>query len=254
MNNNEFENIDDIENNEDVRTQKIIAFFKVMKIDGIGEGVVNKFVNSGYDEIKTILELTPDVIAQINGFQLKSATNIYNAFHKVIEKPQPLERVMTASGVFTIGLGEKKFKMILDAIPKFFNKWQQGKISKADILSISGFSDKTADIFINGMPKFIEWLTIHSMIKIDLEDVSNKDIPKGNNFKGMIAVFTGVRNADIEKQIVDGGGAIGSGVTGKTTIVIAKDPNEGSSKLNKAREMGIEIASITEFEKKYLSL
>jgi len=246
--------VDDIENNEDVRTQKIIAFFKVMKIDGIGEGVVNKFVNSGYDEIKTILELTPDVIAQINGFQLKSATNIYNAFHKVIEKPQPLERVMTASGVFTIGLGEKKFKMILDAIPKFFNKWQQGKISKADILSISGFSDKTADIFINGMPKFIEWLTIHSMIKIDLEDVSNKDIPKGNNFKGMIAVFTGVRNADIEKQIVDGGGAIGSGVTGKTTIVIAKDPNEGSSKLNKAREMGIEIASITEFEKKYLSL
>lgn len=245
--------VDDIENNEDVRTQKIIAFFKVMKIDGIGEGVVNKFVNSGYDEIKTILELTPDVIAQINGFQLKSATNIYNAFHKVIDKPQPLERVMTASGVFTIGLGEKKFKMILDAIPKFFNKWQQGKISKADILSISGFSDKTADIFINGMPKFIEWLTIHSMIKINLEDVASNNIPKGDKFAGMVAVFTGIRNADMEKQIIDGGGVIGSGITGKTTIVIAKDPNESSSKLNKARHIGIEIVSITEFEKKYVS-
>lgn len=245
--------VDDIENNVDVRTQKIIAFFKVMKIDGIGEGVVNKFVNAGYDDVKTILELTPDVIAQIDGFQLKSATNVYNAFHKVIDKPQPLERVMTASGVFTIGLGEKKFKMILDAIPTFYKKWNQGKITKADILAISGFSDKTADIFITGMPKFIEWLTIHSMIKINLEDVSSKDIPKGNKFAGIIAVFTGVRNADMEKQIVDGGGAIGSTITGKTTIVIAKDPNEGSSKLNKAREMGIEIVSITEFEKKYLS-
>lgn len=245
--------VDDIENNVDVRTQKIIAFFKVMKIDGIGEGVVNKFVNAGYDDVKTILELTPDVIAQIDGFQLKSATNVYNAFHKVIDKPQPLERVMTASGVFTIGLGEKKFKMILDAIPTFYKKWNQGKITKADILSINGFSDKTADIFITGMPKFIEWLTIHSMIKIDLEDVSSKDIPKGNKFAGMVAVFTGVRNADMEKQIIDGGGAIGSGITGKTTIVIAKDPNEGSSKLNKAREMGIEIVSITEFEKKYVS-
>lgn len=245
--------VDDIENNVDVRTQKIIAFFKVMKIDGIGEGVVNKFVNAGYDDVKTILELTPDVIAQIDGFQLKSATNVYNAFHKVIDKPQPLERVMTASGVFTIGLGEKKFKMILDAIPTFYKKWNQGKITKADILAISGFSDKTADIFITGMPKFIEWLTIHSMIKINLEDVSGKDIPKGNKFAGMIAVFTGVRNADMEKQIVDGGGVIGSGITGKTTIVIAKDPNEGSSKLNKAREMGIKIVSITEFEKKYIS-
>jgi len=246
--------VDDIENNNDVRVQKIIAFFKVMKIDGIGEGVVNKFVNAGYDEVKTILELTPDVITQVEGFQLKSATNVYNAFHKVIDKPQPLERVMTASGVFTIGLGEKKFKMILDAIPKFFNKWQQGKITKADILGISGFSDKTADIFIIGMPKFIEWLTIHSMIKIEIEDVASKDIPKGNKFAGMVAVFTGVRNADMEKQIIDGGGAIGSSISGKTTIVIAKDPNEGSSKLNKARELGIEIVSITEFEKKYISL
>ena len=246
--------VDDIENNNDVRVQKIIAFFKIMKIDGVGEGVVNKFINAGYDEVKTILELTPDVIAQVDGFQLKSATNVYNAFHKVIDKPQPLERVMTASGVFTIGLGEKKFKMILDAIPKFLNKWQQGKITKADILGISGFSDKTADIFIIGMPKFIEWLTIHSIIKIELEDVVSKDIPKGNKFAGMVAVFTGVRNADMEKQIIDGGGVIGSGISGKTTIVIAKDPIEGSSKLNKAREMGIEIVSITEFEKKYISL
>jgi NAD-dependent DNA ligase len=177
----------------------------------------------------------------------------FNEFHKVIDKSQPLERVMTASGVFTIGLGEKKFKMILDAIPTFYKKWNQGKITKADILAISGFSDKTADIFITGMPKFIEWLTIHSMIKIDLEDVSSKDIPKGDKFVGMIAVFTGVRNANMEKQIVDGGGVIGSGITGKTTIVIAKDPNEGSSKLNKAREMGIQIVSITEFDKKYIS-
>ena len=244
--------VDDIENNIDVRVQKIIAFFKVMKIDGIGEGVVNKFVNAGYDEVKTILELTPDVIAQIDGFQLKSATNIYNAFHKVIDKPQPLERVMTASGVFTIGLGEKKFKMILDAIPQFLKNWQQAKITKADMLGIHGFSDKTADIFIIGMPKFIEWLTIHYMIKIELENLASKDIPKGNKFTGMIAVFTGIRNVDMETQIIDGGGVIGSSISGKTTIVIAKDPLEGSNKLNKAREMGIEIVSITEFKKKYI--
>jgi len=249
--------IDDMENNDDVRTKKIIAFFKVMKIDGIGEGVVNKLVNAGYDNIKTILELTPDIIAGLDGFQLKSATNVYNAFHKIIDKPQPLERVMNASGVFTIGLGEKKYKMILDGIPKFFTKYIQakGKISKEDIINISGFSDKTADIFILGMPKFISWLNLHSMIKIENDDTNSSNheisisIPKGNKFAGMIAVFTGVRNADMEKKIVDGGGVIGSAISGKTTIVIAKDTSENSSKINKAREMGIKIVNIDDFSK-----
>ena len=252
--------VDDMENNEDVRLQKIIAFFKVMKIDGVGDGVVNKFVNAGYEEIKTILELTPDVIAKIDGFQLKSATNVYNAIHKVIDNPQLLERVMTASGVFTVGLGEKKFKMILDAIPGFFKKWKNGVITKNDILNISGFSDKTADIFMVGMPKFIEWITLHSMIKINLDDeikqsaanIANiANIQKGNKFAGMVAVFTGVRNTDLEKQITDGGGTIGSSISGKTTILIAKDPSENSSKLNKARELGIEIINIDNFIKKY---
>jgi NAD-dependent DNA ligase len=251
--------VDDMENNQDVRIQKIIAFFKVMKIDGVGDGVVNKFVNAGYEEIKTILELTPDVIANIDGFQLKSATNVYNAIHKVISKPQPLERIMTASGVFTVGLGEKKFKMILDAIPGFITKWKNGVITKNDILNISGFSDKTADIFIVGMPKFIEWLALHSMIKINLDyeikqsaaNIAN--IQKGNKFAGMVAVFTGVRNTDLEKQIVDGGGVIGSSISGKTTILIAKDPSENSSKLNKARELGIEITGIDNFITKYVA-
>jgi len=245
--------VDDLENNQDVRIQKIIAFFKTMKIDGVGEGVVNKFINAGYDETKTILELTPDVIARIDGFQLKSATNVYNAIHKVINNPQPLERVLMASGVFGVGLGEKKFKVILDAIPNFYKKWQQDKITKSDILAIAGFSDKTADLFILGMPKFIEWLTLHSMIKIETDDIAKTDTPKGTEFAGMIAVFTGVRNADMEKRIVDGGGNIGSSVSGKTTVVIAKDPSENSSKLNKAREMGIEVIGVADFEKKYLS-
>lgn len=245
--------VDDLENNQDVRIRKIIAFFKTMKIDGVGEGVVNKFINSGYDETKTILELTPDIIARSDGFQLKSATNVYNAIHKVIDKPQPLERVMMASGVFGVGLGEKKFKVILDAIPNLYKKWQQDKITKSDILAITGFSDKTADLFILGMPKFIEWLNLHSMIKIEIDDIAKNDTPKENNFAGMIAVFTGVRNADMEKRIVDGGGSIGSSVSGKTTVVIAKDPSENSSKLNKAREMGIEVISVADFEKKYLS-
>jgi len=242
--------VDDMENNDDVRVKRIISFFSVMKIAGVGEGIVNKLVNAGYEEIKTILELTPDVIAGIDGFQLKSATNVYNSIHKVIDSPQPLERVMMASNVFGLGLGEKKFKMVMNTIQNFFITWKKGKITKADIMKVEGFSDKSTDIFIAGMPKFIEWLELHKMIKLEseseIESKSKKEVV-GGKFTGMVVVFTGVRNVDMEKKITDGGGVIGSGVTGKTTMVVAKDITENSGKIKTARDKGIQLMNIDDF-------
>ena len=237
--------VDDMESNDDVRVKRIISFFSVMKIAGVGEGVVNKLVNAGYEEVKTILELTPDVIAGIDGFQLKSATNVYNSIHKVIDSPQPLERVMMASNVFGLGLGEKKFKMILNSINHFFETWQKCKITKEDIMKVEGFSDKSSDVFMKGMPKFIKWLDLHKMIKLDLGSDTKIDV--GDKFTGMVVVFTGVRNADMEKIITDGGGVIGSGITGKTTMVVAKDITENSGKIKTAREKGIQLMTIDDF-------
>jgi NAD-dependent DNA ligase len=241
--------VDDAEDRDDVRIKRIISFFETMKIAGVGEGNVNKLVNAGYDDLKTILELTPDIIARVDGFKLKSATNLYESIHKVITVPQSLERVMAASNTFPMGLGEKKFKIILDAIPNLLALWKKGAITRSAIMAVEGFSDKTADIFMEGMPKFIEWLELHSMIK--LEAAGEKAKPTGDKFAGQVVVFTGVRNAGYEKAIVEGGGTVGSSISGKTTLVVAKDPNESSGKINAAREKGIPVIGIDEFGKKY---
>jgi NAD-dependent DNA ligase len=234
-----------------------------MKIAGVGEGVINKLVNAGYNEVKMILQLTPDVIAGIDGFQLKSATNIYNSIHKVINNDTPvkLERVMMASNIFGLGLGEKKFKLIVDAIPNFLEKWKTGGVTRDDIMSIEGFSDKSTDVFMNGMPKFLEWLDLHKMIKLEKRgswsasgsacvsaSVSASSIDT-SKFAGMIVVFTGVRNTNMEEMITNGGGVIGSGVTGKTTLVVAKDTSENTGKIKTAREKGIQVMNIEEFGK-----
>ena len=254
--------VDNKEDNADVRVKRIISFFDVMKIAGVGEGVVNKLVNAGYNEVKMILQLTPDVIARIDGFQLKSATNIYNSIHKVINSDTPvkLERVMMASNIFGLGLGEKKFKLIVDAIPDFLEKWKKGEVSREDIMSIDGFSDKSTDVLMNGMSKFLEWLDLHKMIKLENR---SSDIESGINsgnsgssksaastrFAGMVVVFTGVRNTDMEEMIINAGGVIGSGVSGKTTLVIAKDITENTGKIKTAREKGIQVMNIVEFGK-----
>ena len=248
--------VDNIDDNEDVNTKRIISFFEVMKIAGVGEGVVKKLVNAGYNEVKMILQMTPDIIAAIDGFQLKSSTNVYNSIHKVIDIPQPIERYMMASNVFGLGLGEKKFKLIIDAIPNFLEKWKKNNITKQNIMDIDGFSDKSTDIFIVGMPKFIEWLEIYKMLKLEnreekLKEKAESRLPISNKFAGMIVVFTGVRNVDMEKAIVECGGTIGSGITGKTTLVVAKDISENSGKIKTARDKGIQLINIDDFGKKY---
>jgi NAD-dependent DNA ligase len=243
--------LDNPEDSKDVRLAKLVAFFKTMGIDGVGEGVLAKLVNGGYEELKTILSLTPDRIAQVDRFQLKSATNIYNAIKKVIDKPQPLERVMMASGVFQIGMGEKKFKMILDAIPQFLKKYQQDQITKNDIIAIQGFSDKTSEILLDGMPRFITWMALHSMIRIESSDVKPKDLSTSNKFAGMVVVFTGIRNVEMERALTEEGCVVGSSISGKTTLLVAKDPEENSSKLKKARDLGIQIMGYDEFAKQY---
>lgn len=241
--------LDDIEGNEDVRTKRIINFFTVMNIKGIGEGIVNRIVNAGYEDIKSILELTPDTIATIEGFKLKSATNVYNNIHKVIDIEQPLEKIMSASNIFGSGLGERKIKLVLDNIPDFYNKYIKGKISRDMIMGIEGFSDKTTNMFLEGMPKFVEWLTIHNMIKIQSRDVNKSLILKGNKFAGAIIVFTGIRDNELEKMIESQGGKIGSTISSKTTLLVAKDPTEKSSKIQKANELNIPIIDYDTFIK-----
>lgn len=241
--------LNDIEGNEDVRSRRIINFFSVMGIKGVGPGNVDRLVSAGYEDIKSILELTPDVIATIEGFKLKSATNVYNNIHTIINKPQPLEKVMTASNIFGSGLGERKIKLVLDAVPDFYNKYTKGKITKDMIMAIEGYSDKTTSMFLEGMPKFVEWLTVHDMIKIESSDMKKSDLPKGNKFNGAVIVFTGIRDIDLEKLIESQGGKIGSSISSKTTLLVAKDPNESSSKIQKAHELNIPIIEYEKFVK-----
>ena len=242
--------LDDVEGNEDVRTRKIVAFFEVMRVKGVGEGIIDRLVQAGYDEVKSILELKPDMIANIEGFKLKSATNLYNAIHKVMDVAQPMERVMAASGVFSLGLGEKKFKLVIDNVPDFYGKWCAGKVTKDQLMAVEGYSDKSVEILLEGMPKFKQWMELHgNLVKIETADMKKSDVPKGNKFAGAVVVFTGIRNAELEKMIETQGGKVASSVSSKTTLLVAKDVGESSSKIEKAKELGVQIIAFDDFVK-----
>ena len=59
-------------------------------------------------------------------------------------------------------------------------------------------------------------------------------------------VFTGFRDADLQKQLEGRGHKVTSGVTVKTSYVVTKDPEGRSSKLKKAKELNIQIITPAE--------
>ena len=64
-----------------------------------------------------------------------------------------------------------------------------------------------------------------------------------NKFKDYVVVFTGIRDDKMQSIIENGGGKVTNSVNSKTTLVIAKDPNDKKGKIKKAEELNINIIS-----------
>ena len=229
-----------------VRLKRLIHFFTTLNVPGLKSGVIERLYNAGYDDIKKIISLKPDMISSLEGFKLKSATNLYNAIHSIIDKEISLDVLMTASNIFGEGFGVKKLKLVLDKYPNILDTYNNFTIDKLN--EIDGYSDKSSKKFLENIPKFKEWLQNHPQFKYTYtsrQSISNNNSNDSNNnkFKDYVVVFTGIRDDKMQSIIENGGGKVTNSVNSKTTLVIAKDPNDKKGKIKKAEELNINIIS-----------
>ena len=61
-------------------------------------------------------------------------------------------------------------------------------------------------------------------------------------------VFTGFRDTGLETKLTGYGITLQSGVNKTTALVVAANPDDTSSKLDKARELGIRIIGAAQFK------
>ena len=64
----------------------------------------------------------------------------------------------------------------------------------------------------------------------------------------MTAVFLGVQDHELAAEISELGGRITSAMSSKTTILIVKDAQAVSSKIQKAQKMGIKVMDLQTFK------
>lgn len=215
-----------------------------MDIDGLGDAVVETFVNQGLiGKISDIYRLDYEKISQLEGMGKKSADNIQNAVEK--SKQNDLSRLLFAFGIRHIG--QKASKLLTD---KFGTLDNIMNASKEEILTIDGFGEVMADSVIEFFSLEQTKQMISKLKEFGLNMESQREI-KDNRFEGMTFVLTGTltnftRN-EAQEIIESYGGKAASSVSKKTTYVLAGEA--AGSKLKKANELGVKVISEEEFRK-----
>jgi DNA ligase (NAD+) len=245
-------------------------FFNTIDVDGVSEGLIVRLFNAGKTSLKDLLSLTvEDILSQdIDGVKNRASAKIVTAINNALEKIKSggingFITLMTASGCFGAGFGNRRLKALLKAIPDLVKKDYIPKIE--EIVAIEGFAEITAAQFLEGLPKFWKFVNENGFTEfIDnlrasgekflketgFSNVNQSQIDKYTPlFSGKTYVFSGFRNSEYESLIETYGGKVGSAVTKKTSILVIKDrtPENLKGKYEKAMELKIPVITLKEF-------
>lgn len=237
---------------------KIFSYFmKSLDIKGIGEGIIIKLYDNSFDTLQKIINIKKEDLLNIEGFKEKSSENLIKALQKI--KNKNCLDILVASNLLGRGLGEKRLKLIFDKYPYICNNQQEGlKLTVNDIKKINGFGEISAKLFIDNLYKFYDFYNSLNIIEnkeiIDNKDNKEiKDNKKINKYNDKIYVFSGFRNKELEKEIIEYGGTISSSVSKKTTALIVKDydkeKDDGTTKIKNAIKFNVPIILYDDFIK-----
>ena len=214
-----------------------------MDINGLGENLVEEFINRGLiKNITNIYDLTFEDITSLKKNGKKFAQNLVNAIEK--SKSNDLYRLINALGIRHVGVKlAKSLAKWYKSMDALMNASVQSLAMKEDVglitaQSIYDFFKQTQTIDL------INKLKEHKL-NMNYKDENIEDA----RFEGKTFVLTGtLENYSREQasEIIEKFGGKTSGtVSKKTSYVLAGE--ESGSKLKKAQELGITILTEAEF-------
>ena len=223
--------------------EKIIYFASkdAMNINGLGKDIIKRFIELGLIlDIPSIYQLDYDEILKLEGWKEKSVENLKLGIEE--SKGNEMHRLLIAMGIDGVGNTmakslAKKLSYLLDFKHYSIEQWQ----------SIDDIGPKLAQSLYDF---FHSEENITMLLKLESLGVNLRgaEINTSGILYGKQIVFTGFRNADLEKKIEFLGGEIGNSLSKKTSILVVKEKGSGSSKEKKALDYGVEVLTVEEFE------
>ena len=227
--------------------EKIIHFTSkdAMDIRSFGDANVRKFYEMGFlKDIPDIYQLPFEQIGKLEGFGVKSVSNLQTAIEA--SKQQPLHRLIYALGIRFVG--ETTAKVLASSIDHLMDLKNK---SVEDLQNLEDIGPKVAGSIV----KFFNIEENINMLR-RLEDLglnlkSNKsNTVVGGNLEGLSFLFTGtlmqLKRSEAEEMVERNGGKLLSGVSSKLNYLVVG--GDAGSKLEKAKKItSIKILSENEF-------
>jgi NAD-dependent DNA ligase len=220
---------------KEVVVKRMTHFFEKIEAPMLKEGNVQKLYESEFKTIDSIIRATIEDFTDVLGENGKKA---YKGLHEKL-KDIPLYKILGAYSTQR-GIGVRKMKKLQKAIG------YDGIMNCNDvniIANVDGFDKKTAMTTLTAIDHFMEfWHKNNAYFSISADEAT------GTMLSGEKVCMTGFRDKELAAKVEEQGGEVQSAVSGKTTILVAKDPNSNSGKVKKAREAGTRIMGIDEFK------
>jgi len=236
--------------------KELTFFAEKMDIANLSEGLVKNFVENGIGDIFKIINVKKEELEELPSFKETMVNKIFKNIQTAMENAN-LVQFMNATNIFGHNFGHKRLEKIFVQYGNNFLKFMKdhkGTDIREEVLKIDGFDEITANQFSDKIHEFIE---VFEKIPTKYQKliIKNSEINKvSEKFKGKKFVFSGFRNKEWEEHIVENGGELVNSVSKNTSYLITtkKDLDEGSnSKVVKAKEVGVEIVTKEDFEKRF---
>lgn len=210
---------------------------KCMNIDGLSSATIRLFYELGLiKNISDLYRLKQSDLENLEGFKDKKITNLLNAI--AASKTPSLERFIASLGIELIG--EVAAKKIAQ-----HQKQNWRNASYDELISIDGFGENMAKSYLEFMR--INREKIDELLSFITPKIQTQT-PQTSQISNKTFVLTGtlsVPRQSFKERIEALGGRVSSAISSNTDFLLCGQ-NAGS-KLNKAKELGVEILNEAQF-------
>ena len=224
-----------------------------MNISGLGEKIVEKFIELG--KIKTVVDIysLKDYREELENLEKMGKKSVDNLINNIEEsKNRGFNKVLYSLGIPFVG------KFTANLLVKNFVNIEKLKNSEIEeLLQIKGIGEKVAISVHNYLNNEDNWKKINDLKETGLnfsseniEEIEIEDNPvKGKNFlaTGKLEKY---KREEIKEIILSKGGNYLSGVSKNLDFLIVGE--KAGSKLEKAEKLGVRVLDEEEFEREFL--
>ena len=215
------------------------------------EGLSEKTITQFYDDLNLrhysdFYSLTKDQLVALEKFQEKKAQNVLDA----VQKSKHIE---LARFIFGLGISEVGIKTAKDLVKKFDNLEKLKSATYEEILLVDDVGEVIAQNIVDYFKNEDNLKEIERLLQAGVVPYC-ENTTKSNKLEGLTFVLTGTlehfTRPEMTRVIEENGGKTAGSVSKKTSFVIVGE--EAGSKLEKAKELGIEILTEQEFLTKFI--